>query len=74
MTALGAPCETRRACRPRSNLSGCAVAALKTIMFDKCSLHRVQAALLSETFDRDDFSSLILDGEREAGIDAFAVH
>jgi len=52
----------------RANLAGRAVAALKSIMIDKGSLHWMQSAVVRQSFDRGDLSAVFHDGQRETGI------
>jgi hypothetical protein len=56
-----------------TELPGGTVSALKTIMLDEGGLKRVQPIFTAEPFDRRDRAILVLYGERQAGIDPFAV-
>src|SRR6266404_8063248 len=58
----------------RANLSGCAVAALKSVMLDECSLDGVQFFAMGEPFDGRDLVAFMRDSQTEAGIDAAIVH
>jgi len=56
------------------HLSCGAVAALESIVLKESRLYRVKLAVFLEPFNSRDFISLVHDGERQAGIDAAAVH
>jgi hypothetical protein len=56
----------------RADLSGCAVPALEAVVLDEGGLQRVYA-VPTDAFDRHDLSAAILHGERETGVDTFAV-
>jgi len=55
------------------DLAGSAVAALKAVTFDECSLHRVQLIVLGQAFDGGDLFALSHDGERQTGENAPSV-
>ena len=57
----------------RHDLARGAVAALKSVVFDKRSLHRMQRRRCGEAFDGGDLVALMHDRESEAGIYAPAV-
>src|SRR4051812_18643938 len=56
-----------------TDLSGCAVTALKSIVLQKRRLDRMQLIAVRETFDRCDLIALMHDGETETGINPAAV-
>jgi hypothetical protein len=57
----------------RTDLTGSAVAALKSVVFDEGGLHRVELAPGCQTFDGGDLIVLVHDGQREAGVDPLAI-
>jgi hypothetical protein len=58
----------------RANLSCNAVAALKSIVFAKRLLERMQFAIRCETFDGGDRAAFLLNRQREARKDPVASH
>ncbi len=58
----------------RHDLARGAVPTLVAIVFDKGRLHRMQVAGLAKPLDRGDLVALVHDGQRQAGVDAAAVH
>jgi len=56
------------------DLAGSAVAALVAVMLDERGLHGVEIAGVPEALDRGDGVALVHDREREAGVDAAAIH
>src|SRR5204862_4230505 len=57
-----------------TNLTRCAVAALKSIMLDKCGLHWMEFFPVRQTFDCRDLVALMHDCERQARVNAATVH
>src|SRR3984957_2582563 len=58
----------------RHDLARGAVPTLVAIVLDEGCLHRVQVARLAKPFNRGDLVALVHHGQRQAGIDAAAVH
>ena len=56
-----------------ADLTGRAIAALEAVGFDKGGLQRVQLIVIGDALDGRNLSALVLHGERETGVDAFAV-
>lgn len=57
----------------RHNHAGGAEAALKGLVFQKGLLHRIELAVLRETFDREDIFAFDVAGECEAGTHGFSI-
>src|SRR5437660_6823707 len=57
-----------------TNLPGCAVAALACAALDKRLLHRVQCLAVRQALDGCDLRAGVHDRQREAGVNAPAVH
>ena len=57
----------------RHDLARCAIAALKSVVIDEGSLHRMQFAAIGETFDRGHAVSLRGDRKRQTRQHATAV-
>src|SRR5436853_2276234 len=51
-----------------ANLAGRTITALKPVMLDKRSLHRMQLFTVGQTFNRRDLVAFVHESEREAGI------
>src|ERR1700722_13255721 len=58
----------------RADLTGRAIAALESVVFDERLLQGMQRAGSAEALDRGDLAALILNGQSEAGIDALAIN
>ena len=57
-----------------TDLTGRAVAALKSIVFDKGSLHRMQLLPLRQALNGCNVLFAMHDGERKAGVNPFSVY
>ena len=51
----------------RHDLSGCTIATLKAVVFDKCFLHRMQFVTVCQSFNGGNFFSFLHNGKRQAG-------
>ena len=49
------------------DLTGCAVAALVTVVLDERGLHRMQILAAGQSFNRGDLLALLHNGKRQAG-------
>src|SRR4051812_7928395 len=58
----------------RTDLARRAIAALEAVMSDESGLHRMQIIRRAESFDRRHGLAVMHHGQRQAGIDASAVH
>src|SRR5215475_178229 len=58
----------------RADVTGRAIAALETVIFDKGGLQRVQLIGSGDPLNSRNLSALILHGERETRVDTLAVH
>src|SRR5438067_13745987 len=58
----------------RTNLPGCAIAALKSVLLDECRLHGMQLIAIGESFDGCDFIAFVHHRQRETGIDASPIY
>lgn len=58
---------------PGANLARGAVSALKTIMFDKCSLQWMKLVSLGETFDRNNLIAVMNHRQRQAAVNPSAI-
>jgi hypothetical protein len=58
----------------RTDLTGRAIAALKSVMIDKRLLYRVQRAIFGQTLNGCDLRSILHGHQCQAGIDSATVH
>src|SRR6267142_1922170 len=61
-------------CDSRADLAGRAVPALESVMTDERGLHRMERAVLCQAFDGGDLVAVMHHRERQAALDALAVH
>src|SRR3569832_1702663 len=68
-----APPDFVRHCHRRADLTGCAISALKTVMFDESMLQGMKCPVLPEALDRGDGMAFMLDRQRQARQDAVPI-